>query len=41
MVHSFLGGLVAICFEEMDYLDVVDGQGDPLEGDGDLRLGRA
>ena len=38
--HAFLGGLVAVCFEEMDYLDVGDGQGDPLEGDGDLRLCR-
>ena len=40
VVHSFLGGLVAISFEEMNYLHVGDGQGDPLEGDGDLRLCR-
>ena len=36
--HAFLGGLVTISFEEMDYLNVGDRQGDPLEGNGDLGL---
>ena len=40
MENSFLGWFVTVCLEEMDYLDIGDGQRNSFEGDGDLGLCR-